>query len=156
MITSIELRPARVDDAPRIARVLLWSRLVFLPYAVSSHSDDDTRHWVRNVLVPSGGVTVACEGEAMVGVVAVSQEAEAGWIHQLYLSPTHVGRGLGSRLIDHALQQLARPVRLYTFQANAGARRFYERHGFRAIAFSDGSTNDERCPDVLYELATPR
>jgi hypothetical protein len=32
---------------------------------------------------------------------------------------------------------------------------FYERHGFRAIAFSDGSANEERCPDVLYELASP-
>jgi putative addiction module component (TIGR02574 family) len=44
-------------------------------------------------------------------------------------------------------------VRLYTFQANTRARSFWERHGFKAIAYSDGSTNEERCPDVLYELA---
>jgi hypothetical protein len=37
--------------------------------------------------------------------------------------------------------------------ANAGARRFYERHGFSAIEFTDGSANEERCPDVLFELA---
>jgi hypothetical protein len=29
---------------------------------------------------------------------------------------------------------------------------FYQRHGFRAASFSDGSVNEESCPDVLYEL----
>jgi hypothetical protein len=43
------------------------------------------------------------------------------------------------------------PVRLYVFQANIRARQFYERHGFSAIDFGDGSLNEERCPDVLYE-----
>jgi hypothetical protein len=43
------------------------------------------------------------------------------------------------------------PVRLYTFQENTGARRFYERHGFVAIQFTNGETNEEHCPDVLYE-----
>jgi hypothetical protein len=51
------------------------------------------------------------------------------------------------------MQRLARPVRLYTFQPNEHARRFYERKGFAPIEFSDGSTNEERCPDVLYELS---
>ena len=41
---------------------------------------------------------------------------------------------------------------VYTFQANAGARRFYERHGFVPVEFTDGQANEERCPDVLYEL----
>jgi hypothetical protein len=30
------------------------------------------------------------------------------------------------------------------------ARRFYERHGFTAIAFDGGSGNEEGCPDVRY------
>lgn len=47
------------------------------------------------------------------------------------------------------------PIRLYTFQQNAGARRFYGRSGFASIQFTDGSANEERCPDVLYELASP-
>jgi hypothetical protein len=47
---------------------------------------------------------------------------------------------------------LSRPTRVYTFQANSGARRFYERHGFAAIQLTDGQGNEEHCPDVLYEL----
>jgi ribosomal protein S18 acetylase RimI-like enzyme len=49
------------------------------------------------------------------------------------------------------MANLTSPIRLYTFQENDGARRFYERHGFRAIEFGDGSNNEENCPDVLYE-----
>ena len=72
---------------------------------------------------------------------------------QLYLLPSHVRRDIGSRLLAHAMESTSLPIRLYTFQENARARRFYERHGFVPIAFGDGSANEERRPDVLYELS---
>jgi ribosomal protein S18 acetylase RimI-like enzyme len=58
---------------------------------------------------------------------------------------------MGSLLLEQAKQMLGNPIRLYTFQANVAARRFYQRHGFREIEFSDGSANEERIPDVLLE-----
>jgi ribosomal protein S18 acetylase RimI-like enzyme len=64
-----------------------------------------------------------------------------------------VGLGIGSRLLDCALATAPRPIRLYTFQQNTGARRFYERNGFLPIRFTDGAANEEQCPDVLYECA---
>ena len=60
-----------------------------------------------------------------------------------YLLPEWVDGGIGSRLLDLALRELPPPVRLYTFQCNERARRFYERRGFEAIAFGDGSGNEE-------------
>jgi ribosomal protein S18 acetylase RimI-like enzyme len=68
------------------------------------------------------------------------------------VAPGYTGQGIGTRMLVHALSMLEPPVRLYTFQANARARTFYERHGFKAIKFGDGRDNEERCPDVLYEL----
>jgi GNAT superfamily N-acetyltransferase len=68
------------------------------------------------------------------------------------VDPGMVGHGVGSVLLAHAIETLALPIRLYTFQQNVGARRFYERHSFQAIQFTDGEDNEERCPDVLYEL----
>lgn len=59
--------------------------------------------------------------------------------------------GIGTRFLDRARAELRPPIRLYTFQGNQSARHFYEHHGFEAIAFGDGSGNEERCPDVLYE-----
>ncbi len=150
---STRLRAATAEDAPAVADVLLSSRGTFLPYAPLAHSDEDVRQWVAEVLIPSGGVTVACRDGAVLGILAVSEADGAGWIDQLYVAPAFVGRGLGSLLLECALSELPRPVRLYTFQANTAARRFYERHGFRAVAFTDGSSNEEQCPDVLYECA---
>jgi GNAT superfamily N-acetyltransferase len=146
---SVELRAAVPGDAAAVADVLLQSRKTFLPYARSPHTDDETRAWVRNTLLASQEVIVAVAQGDIVGVLAVDKS----WIKQLYLDPAHVGRGIGSRLLEYALGRATRPIRLYCFQQNAGARRFYERHGFAPIAFGDGSGNEERCPDVLYELA---
>lgn len=110
-------------------------------------------NWVRESLIPTGDVTVASIDDQVVGVLAVSRTDAANWIDQLYVQPEHCGRGVGSQLMTVALSSLRRPIRLYAFQQNAGARRFYERFGFLPIEWSDGSRNEEGCPDVLYELA---
>ena len=49
------------------------------------------------------------------------------------------------------MESLGPPIRLYTFQENHRSRNFYEGRGFKALAFGDGSGNEERRPDVLYE-----
>ncbi len=151
---SLTLRPATIEDALSVADVLSSSRRAFLPFAPAAHTDAEVRQWVRETLIPSGGVTVASAGSVVVGVLAIAADANASWVSQLFVAPGHTGRGIGTRLLGQALASLAPPVRLYTFQANTRARLFYERHGFKAIAFSDGSTNEERCPDVLYEHAS--
>jgi len=123
-----------------------------MPFAPSAHADADVRRWVREVLLAVHEVTVATEAHQVVGVLACSQKDGYGWIDQLMLHPAVVGRGIGSQLLEHALAAMPSTVRLYTFQPNARARAFYEGHGFRAIEFTDGTSNEERVPDVLYEL----
>ncbi len=154
---DVTFRPAADTDAEQVASVLLASRKAFLAFAPIAHTDDDVRDWVATVLIPGGGVTVAVAGGSneVVGMMAVSQQDGVGWIDQLYLHPSVVGLGIGTLLLGLAMESFGRPIRLYTFQENAGARRFYERHGFRPIAFSDGSDNEEHCPDVLYEWPGP-
>jgi GNAT superfamily N-acetyltransferase len=149
---TISLRPAIDADASGVFEVLFWSRKEFLPYA-SPRTSDDIREWTRTVLIPGGGVDLAITGDEIVGVVATARNDGIGWITQLYVRPSCIGRGIGTLLISHALASLPRPVRLWCFQRNTLARRFYERRGFAPIRFTDGSANEERCPDVLYELS---
>lgn len=153
-LDDVLFRPASVADAAQVAAVYLASRQARLPFAPLVHTDEEVRQWVAGRLLPAGGVTVAVSdsGEgAIVGMMAISRHAGSGWLDQLYLLPAAVGHGLGTRLLAHAKATLGAPIRLYTFQANVRACRFYERHGFRAIAWGDGSDNEEGCPDVLYE-----
>ncbi|MEM8981258.1 MAG: GNAT family N-acetyltransferase [Pseudomonadota bacterium] len=58
------------------------------------------------------------------------------------------GKGLGKALLDHA-KGLTRALSLWTFVANTGAQRFYEREGFKAVGRTEGE-NDEGLPDILY------
>ena len=152
----VSLRAATSADAPGIADVYLASRKAFLSFAPLAHPDDEVRRWIATTLVPAGNVVVAEEAARVVGMVATSAADGVSWIDHLYLHPELTGRGIGTQLLARALEGLPPPVRLYTFQANTGARRFYERHGFRAISFGDGSGNEEGCPDVLYGLSAHR
>jgi GNAT superfamily N-acetyltransferase len=148
----MELRGARPGDVEPIVRVLRAARERWLPYAPSVHGEKENGGWVGGTLIPSGGVTVAVLKGKVIGVLAVSRKSGVGWIDQLYVQPGWERRGVGSTLLAEALKTLPRPVRLYTFEQNQGARRFYERWGFVAIRFGDGSGNEEGVPDVLYEL----
>jgi GNAT superfamily N-acetyltransferase len=145
------LRPASSSDAHAVAELLLGSRRTFLPYAPIAHPDADVHRWVGEQLIPGGAVTVWEQNSRIVGVLATSQGETASWVDQLYVLPGFEGRGIGAVLLQHAHERLTYPIRLYTFQQNVRARSFYERHGYNAVAFSDGQNNEERCPDVLYE-----
>ena len=144
------LRSARSDDADAVATVLVQSRLAFLPFAPSAHPEHELRSWVRDHLLPTGRVVVWEEDGHVVGVLATSEAHQNSWIDQLYVLPGWTGKGIGSQLLKHAHRQLSPPIHLYTFQANSGARRFYERHDYKAVELTDGQGNEEKCPDVLY------
>lgn len=145
------VRNATLDDSERIADIYLASRGRYIPYAPIVHTDAEVRIWIKTTLVPSGNVLVVSGDEGVMGFLAISRDDTHGWIDHLYLDPSEVGRGLGSLLLAEAKKILGSPIRLYTFQSNEDARRFYRRHGFREVEFSDGSSNEERTPDVLLE-----
>jgi GNAT superfamily N-acetyltransferase len=75
---------------------------------------------------------------------------DGGELDQLYLDPDYTGRGIGSMLVRFAQERRPAGLALWTFQSNRGARRFYERHGFVAVEYTDGHGNEERAPDVRY------
>jgi GNAT superfamily N-acetyltransferase len=152
------IRPAAAEEAAAVAEIYLASRHQLVPFAPLVHDDDDVRRWVRAFLLLTCTVTVAELGGVPVAFSATVENVEGSWIEQLYVHPDHVGCGLGTLLLHEALQRLPEPVRLYTFQPNTGARRFYERHGFVVASLGDGSGNEEGVPDVLYmfgRLETP-
>ena len=147
----LDFRPATLDDAGTVADVYLRSRKELVACAPPVRSDEAVRDWIRRQLIPAGSTTVAVVDGVVAGLLAVSKGADCSWIDQLYLLPAWVEHGIGTRLLELARSELPPPIRLYTFQCNQRARFFYERRGFEAIAFGDGSGNEEKCPDILYE-----
>jgi len=145
------IRLADTQDAHEIGELFLASRKKHVSFAPLAHSDAEVRDWIRDTVIPGGGVFVYCERDVIVGFVAISEHDGFSWVDQLYVGPACVGRRYGAFLLSHAKGLLKPPIRVYTFQQNEGARRFYRREGFRDIHLSDGSLNEEQCPDVLLE-----
>lgn len=148
------LRAARANDAGDCALVYLRSREFALPEVPCIHDESEVRRWMADEVIGHADVTVAEVDGLVVGLmVLVAGRVRTAWIEQLYLDPAWMGRGLGRRMIERAVERAPGGLQLWTFAANAGARRFFEREGFVAAEFTDGEGNEERAPDVRYQRA---
>ena len=145
-MTAVTLRRLTPTDASDIARVHRASFDDRLPWLSGIHTPDEDLAYFRDTVCATCAVWGGVEGHRLIGFVAFRD----GWIDHLFVAPEHQGVGLGTRLLDQAKAAQSR-LRLWTFQRNDGARNFYESHGFVQIDITDGSGNEEREPDVLYE-----
>ncbi len=109
------------------------------------HTDAEVVAWFETVVLLTQEVWVSAARDGSLGGLLVLDRT---WLEQLYVHPDHTGRGIGSELVRFA-QASRDALELWTFQANAGARRFYERHGFVAAETTEGD-NEEGAPDVRY------
>ena len=144
------VRPARDHDSDTIADVFVSSfgELTFLP---TLHTDDEIRAWIRGEMLPSHEVWVVESSDRVAGFAALKGDL----LGHLYVYPEEQRRGLGSALLAVVKRERPGGFHFWVFQKNVGARRFYERHGCRLVELTDGSGNEEREPDALYEW-TPR
>ena len=140
------LRRATTDDAQAIAvvhRTVMRLSLSFLP---ELHSAADDLRFFSERFLPANEVWVADADGAIAGYIGFDPD----WINHLYVLPDFQGQGIGPQLLALALAD-GRSRRLWTFQQNARARRFYEDAGFRLLELTDGADNEEKTPDALYE-----
>jgi ribosomal protein S18 acetylase RimI-like enzyme len=145
------LRVAQPGDADAITAIHIAARREAMPWLAVVHTDEETRDWVASVVLPNQAVRVA-EVDGVVVGYAAHDDAE---LNALYVDPQHQGRGVGTALVRDAMAASPGELWLWTFQRNAPARRFYERHGFVAIEETDGAGNEEREPDVRYWWERP-
>ena len=146
MNESPRIPQAGGEDAVPIARLFLASRatLTFLP---NIHTDEETFSFIANIVLRDQDVHVAETNNEISGFLAVHGDM----VEHLYVRPDLLRRGIGSALLQRAKEQLPSGFRLWVFHQNVPARRFYERHGLRLVEETDGSRNEERTPDALYE-----
>ena len=142
---QLRLHDAVPSDADAMTVLFLAARRTAMPWLPKVHSDEETRWWVANVMLRDLQVRVA----EVDGQVAGFAATKGDWLDHLYVSPEYQGIGVGSRLLDDAKRIAGASLQLYVFQRNQRARAFYLRHGFIEVAFSDGSGNEEREPDLV-------
>lgn len=143
-MTGITLRAATAADAGTIALLFAESRrlLTFLP---DLHSVEEDQVHMRGKVLVEYRVTVAEREGHIVGFMAELQ----GWIEHLYIDAAQLRTGIGSALIRDAKGRND-SLALWCFADNVRGRAFYEKHGFVAAEFTDGTGNEARAPDILY------
>lgn len=75
-------------------------------------------------------------------------------LKQLYTDPDITGRGIGSALMDRAMEiareQAADEMQLSVWSGNEGAQKFYARYGFGKVADIYFMVGDQRDDEFLY------
>jgi putative acetyltransferase len=131
-VKAVKLRPARAEDLEALAELhhAIWldahAAFVGLP--------PETRDvgWYRGVIAPTLERTMVAERDGVpVGYVTCLDEL----LDDIWVAPWAQGRGIGAFLLRAGEEAIAAngfaEARLECVAANAGARRFYERHGWR-------------------------
>lgn len=142
----VTIRPAALAESDECAWIHIHALrdMAFLPGDL--HTDAETLDWMRDTVFATQQVIVA-EGEegGIAGYLALDGDLVTG----LYVRAGDRRRGIGSDLVEAAKARLADGLRLWVFQPNTDAIRFYTRHGFRTLMETDGRDNDEKVPDLL-------
>jgi len=138
------IRRATLADSEATAEVFLASRAT-MTYLPQLHSDEETRAFIARV-VQEQETFVAVRNERVVGFAALNRH----WLDHVYVHPTRFGTQTGTKLFSEVRFQRPDGFQFWVFQKNAGARRFYERHGCALVRMTDGSANEEKEPDALY------
>ncbi len=144
LIGGVRLREGGPKDAGAAAAIYrAWVEAT--PWMPRLHAPEDiARHYRAHVFAVCR-VWVAERDGAVAGFLAVDGE---GLIAGLFVAEAVRGWGIGAALIEAAKAARPEGLSLWTFAANAGARRFYARHGF-AEAGGTAGENEEGLPDVM-------
>jgi GNAT superfamily N-acetyltransferase len=147
--TAIRLRRAVAGDAAAMAAVMVAAWHDGYPGIVADDviEAQTVQRW-EPVLAevagadadPGAGAVVAVDdGERVVGFAGFTpapDEPSVGQLASLYVDPAAAGAGIGRRLVERTIAELASAgrwtVTLWVFRDNARARTLYARCGFRA------------------------
>ena len=140
------LRELGREDMRNVAALHRQSRLHAMPWLRPLHTPEEDLRFFTDVVFGASRMWGYFDATGLAGFIAFHD----GWIDHLYVLPSAQRRGVGSTLLEVAQREMS-SARLWTFQRNLPARTFYERRGFTLVDKTDGSQNEEREPDALYE-----
>ena len=131
-MSAFSLRRATAADVPAMAALFRRVQAATRPFRPDLHTPEGDRVFQLGV-VTNKKAWLAEESGLVVGFIGYG----FGWVDQLYVDLGHQRRGIGDALLNQVKSEES-PLQLWVFQENVGARRFYERRGFRLVRETDG------------------
>src|SRR6266540_4670299 len=100
MVLRMPIRPVQPGDEEEVADVFNagLSGMIYLP---DLYTDEQTRLFIRDVMLPNNEVWVAEEDGRVVGFVGFGD----GRVRHLWVEPDHQNRGIGTSLLRVAMER---------------------------------------------------
>src|SRR4051812_448128 len=115
---TLRYRPLDHADIAAISRVHRRACLVAYAFMNWSYSEEEVQDWYAEKISDwDWGLVTEDEGGVGFGVVGFVATAGAR-LDQLFVEPTHQGRGIGTRLLTTALARMPPSVMLNVFEDN--------------------------------------
>ncbi|MFQ5962592.1 MAG: GNAT family N-acetyltransferase [Candidatus Methylomirabilales bacterium] len=148
----MEIRPAHSTDAEALTRLAHASKRYW------QYPEVYIRLWkdaltVTPEFVEHHDVYCAVQGTEMLGFYALSGEGPIRELEHLWVAPEHIGRGIGTRLLDHALDTM-RPEggRALRIASDPNAEGFYRRRGAQRVGAVPSTPEGRTLPLLVLEL----
>lgn len=118
------------SDEDREAVTALWNTVFDYPH--DYHRPEAS---IRRMIATAPDLFFVGEIEdEVVGTVLAGWDGHRGWIYSMAVDPARQRHGIGTALLEHAVEELRRrdcpKVNLQVLATNAAVIAFYERHGF--------------------------
>jgi len=166
MDQTFTLRPARADDAPRIAAIHCaswrdtYSNVLSPEFLAGPIEQDRSELWAARLAAPDEARQVLVGESPTSGAAAflsAYRDADAQWgslIENLHVSPELRGQRIGERLIRAAASALATQAKapgmyLWVFEANQAGLRFYQRLGGEVVERSTSKLAEANGATIL-------
>lgn len=144
------VRQARAEDVPSLAQVAERSYRAAFSAILEQDvlATRDAAFFAERFASSWPRMLVAVQRNEVTGFLLMTD----GHIDMLFMYPAASGRGGGAQLLAEAVAQGAKS--LECFRDNHGARRFYERHGWRVAREYERDFAGRKRSFVFYEKDT--
>ncbi len=151
----IEIRSAGAADAAALTRIAHAAKRHWgYPEAWIQLWEGDLT--VHPRFIATHRVECAIEMDRVVGFYALSREASSFELEHMWVDPQHMGKGIGARLFEHALDTVrALGGGRLAIAADPNAEGFYQRMGARRVG-EVPSTPEPRTLPLLVVDVMPR
>jgi ribosomal protein S18 acetylase RimI-like enzyme len=162
----VNVRPARPEDARRIAEILVETWRATYPGVMPQEVldglsvDDRERNWQEWIPDPETNIYVVELSGELLGFVSIGpswSNPGIGELYSIYVTPAGQGRGAGLALMEagvSALSERWEEAILWVATENPRARRFYERYGWDVDGERvDDSIPGASVPETRYRLS---
>ena len=136
MIEESVIRPAVADEADELSALAKRSKAHWgYSREFIEACADELRVDPKRLSDPDYDCFVAALGDDVLGYGALQRESAAQYeLDALFIEPEHFGRGIGRKLIKHAVQRVSDTGgRVITIQGDPNAAKFYLAIGAREV-----------------------